>query len=312
MSYREVRQILNAVFDSDDNVLKTIYKTDGEVLNMVLDETGDPALKVRIEGYEGASAQTAGIGANLLINSAGLINQRGYVSGTATASANQYTLDRWKVAVSGQSLVFSKTENIVTFTAPAGGCEQVVEGLSIMTGVYTLSWEGTASASVNGGSVANSGQVTLTGGTNATVRFTGGTFKKPKLEYGGTATEWTLPEYSSELSACKRFLPLRTLTGVPYHPVGFGYPFSTTQANITLNTTSRGRITPTQVIYSGTWRLQRSGSSIPVTALSIAPAACSTDNITVIATVASGLSEGLYTLLSNNDTTAYIEIPAEI
>jgi hypothetical protein len=30
--------------------LKGVYKTEGEVLNMVLDETGDPALKVRIDG----------------------------------------------------------------------------------------------------------------------------------------------------------------------------------------------------------------------------------------------------------------------
>ena len=50
MSYRSVRQILNEVFDSDDSVLKTIHKTEGEVLNMVLDETGDPALKVRVDG----------------------------------------------------------------------------------------------------------------------------------------------------------------------------------------------------------------------------------------------------------------------
>ncbi|MGE4317579.1 MAG: hypothetical protein AB7E96_01635 [Deferribacterales bacterium] len=206
MSYREVRQILNAVFDSDDNVLKTVYKTDGEVLNMVLDETGDPALKVRIEGYEGASAQTAaGIGENLLINSAGLINQRNYISGTATSSANQYTLDRWRIVTAGQSLVFATAGNITTFTAPSGGCEQVAEGLSIMTGIYTLSWEGTATAAVNGISVSNGGQVTLTGGTNAAVRFTGGTFKKPKLEYGGTATEWLLENYSIEKNKCERY-----------------------------------------------------------------------------------------------------------
>lgn len=50
MSYKSVKEILNDVFDSSDSVLKGIYKTEGEVLNMVTDETGDPALKVRIQG----------------------------------------------------------------------------------------------------------------------------------------------------------------------------------------------------------------------------------------------------------------------
>ncbi len=50
MSYKSVREILNAVFNSDDNSLKTIFKTDGEVLNMVLDETEEPALKVSMAG----------------------------------------------------------------------------------------------------------------------------------------------------------------------------------------------------------------------------------------------------------------------
>lgn len=52
MSYKSVKEILNDVFDSSDNVLRGIHKTEGEVLNMVLDETGDPSLKVRIEGLE--------------------------------------------------------------------------------------------------------------------------------------------------------------------------------------------------------------------------------------------------------------------
>ncbi|MGE4268452.1 MAG: LamG-like jellyroll fold domain-containing protein [Deferribacterales bacterium] len=52
MSYKTVKEILNDVFDSSDAVLRGIHKTEGEVLNMVLDESGDPALKVRIEGLE--------------------------------------------------------------------------------------------------------------------------------------------------------------------------------------------------------------------------------------------------------------------
>lgn len=51
MSYRSIAQILNEVFDSSDNTLKTTYKTEDEVLNLVLDESGEPALKVTLSGY---------------------------------------------------------------------------------------------------------------------------------------------------------------------------------------------------------------------------------------------------------------------
>ena len=45
---------------------------------------------------------------NRIINgvgtAAGCINQRVYVSGTATTAANEYTIDRWRVVTLGQSL----------------------------------------------------------------------------------------------------------------------------------------------------------------------------------------------------------------
>ena len=55
MSYKNVKEILNAVFSSDNNSLNTVYKTDGEVFNLVYDDSGKPALRVNIEGFEGGS-----------------------------------------------------------------------------------------------------------------------------------------------------------------------------------------------------------------------------------------------------------------
>lgn len=55
MSYKSVREILNSVFDSSDDTLRTINKTDGEVLNMVLDESGDPALKVSMPDIDAST-----------------------------------------------------------------------------------------------------------------------------------------------------------------------------------------------------------------------------------------------------------------
>lgn len=142
---------------------------------------------------------------NLLINPLGRINQRGYVSGTATGGANQYTLDRWRVVTSGQNLTFSATGNGFTMTAPAGGVEQVIEGANIAGGTYTLSWTGTATATVNGGAVTNGGQVSLTANTNATVRFTGGTYFQPQLEFGDRQSLFEQRPTGLERSLCQRY-----------------------------------------------------------------------------------------------------------
>lgn len=142
---------------------------------------------------------------NKLINAAFTINQRSYTSGAATTSANQYTLDRWRVVTSGQNLSWSGAAPNITITAPASGVEQVIEGIWIEGGTYTLSWTGTATATVNGSAVANGGQVALTAGANATVRFSGGTVSKPQLELGSYATRFEHRPLSLELMLCQRY-----------------------------------------------------------------------------------------------------------
>lgn len=147
------------------------------------------------------------VGRNRLVNANGLVNQRGYVSGTATTAANQYTIDQWRVVTTGQSLTFVKTsDNATTFTAPAGGVEQVIERESLEAGSYVLSWVGTATATVNGTAVANGGAVTHSGSSNVVIRFTGGTFKHPKFEAGAVATPFELRTLAEELTVCQRYL----------------------------------------------------------------------------------------------------------
>ncbi|MCQ4271087.1 hypothetical protein NA655_08640 [Pseudomonas kuykendallii] len=153
-----------------------------------------------------------GTGDNLLINPLFRINQRGYVSGTATTGANQYTLDRWRVVTSGQSLTFSAASIGNQITAPAGGVEQVIEGVNNQGGVHTLTWSGTATATVNGTAINNGGQTaSLTAGANVTVRFIGGTVREAKFESGAVATPFRSPLFSADLLLCQRYCVVYTL-----------------------------------------------------------------------------------------------------
>ncbi|MGA5482713.1 hypothetical protein ACPCIT_09265 [Pseudomonas siliginis] len=153
----------------------------------------------------GAARAALGVtgGKNLLINASFSINQRAYVSGSATTAANQYTLDRWRVVTSGQSVIFAASGTGNQITAPTGGIEQAIEGANIEAGVYTLSWTGTATATVNGVPVANGGQTAaLAAGSTTTVRFTGGTVKECQLEFGSVATGFEKRLRAAELSLC--------------------------------------------------------------------------------------------------------------
>ena len=171
---------------------------------------GDADKFLKGDGGWGAPALAAGT--NLLINPLGIINQRAYTSGAATSGANQYTLDRWRVVVSGQALSWTESEGVRTITAPAGGVEQVVEGATILTDDYVLNWEGTATATVNGSARAKGEVFSLTGGVHVTVRFLGGTFAKPQLERGASATDIALRHIQQELALCQRYFTKLTVT----------------------------------------------------------------------------------------------------
>ena len=144
-------------------------------------------------------------GRNLIMNSQGRINQRAYTSGTATAAANQYTLDRWRVVTSGQNLSWTGNAARNIMTAPAGGVEQVIEGLNVIGGTYTINWTGTATCTVAGVARTKGETFTLTAATNTTVRFTGGTFTDVQLEAGSIPTAYAWAAHSEELSLCQRY-----------------------------------------------------------------------------------------------------------
>jgi hypothetical protein len=190
---------------------------------------------------------------NKLINAQGLINQRGYISGATTTQANQYTVDRWRVVTSGQNLSFLTSQNIATFTAPAGGVEQVVEGLNVESGTYVLNWTGTATATVNGTARTKGETFTLTGGSNVTVSFVGGTFSLPQLEKGNVPTVFEHRPIGTELALCQRYLPAYNYTS-GYETICLGRGHSTpSYVSVLFQFITTPRIPPTGVSVSGTF-----------------------------------------------------------
>lgn len=159
---------------------------------------------------------------NLIINGNFSVNQRGYISGTATTAANQYTLDRWRVVTSGQAATFTTTGAGRTVTAPSGGIEQVIEGASIGGGTYVINWSGTASCTVNGVSSVKGATFTLTAGSNATVRFSSGTVGDVQVEPGEVATAFELRPAAVELMLCQRYYEKGFSTQEGHGTVGSG------------------------------------------------------------------------------------------
>lgn len=202
-----------------------------------------------------ASASTAAAivsSRNLLVNGNFSINQRGYVSATATTVANQYTLDRWRVVTSGQSIAYSASGTGNQITAPAGGVEQPVIAENIwLAGAYTLRWVGTATATINGAAVIKGGQVTLPANTNAIVRFAGGTVSEAQLEAGGVTTAFERLRRADHLFNCQYYgyALSPSVAGQPVCSVTFTY--SNYLAVGTLKFPRALRVNPTASFLAG-------------------------------------------------------------
>ena len=208
---------------------------------------------------------------NLIINGNPLINQRVYGSGTATALANQYTLDRWRVVTSGQSVTWTDSPGIRTVTAPAGGMEQVIEGLGLIGGGYTVNWIGTATCTVGGASVAKGAQVTLTGGVDVTVRLTGGTWSRLQIEPGPLVSPFEQRPIGLELSLCQRYYCRLALSmqcaAVGFNIMGFSLPVTMRAApavsNVSVGSITSATFFGTAILDAlcGYWQVQMVGAS---------------------------------------------------
>jgi hypothetical protein len=163
-----------------------------------------------------ARANIAIVGRNKIVNGGFTVNQRVYVSSAALA-AGVYAHDRWKAGASGCTYTFTQSGNpFTTITITAGSLQQIIEGVNIEGGTYTLSWTGTAQGKINGGTVASSPLTVagLTAGSNVTVEFGTGTLGSVQFEIGSVASPFEFRPISVEIAQCQRYYETNYNTGV--------------------------------------------------------------------------------------------------
>ena len=241
---------------------------------------------------------------NAIINGNFGINQR-VVSGTVSLAAGAYGHDRWKAGASGCTYTFATVENVTTITISAGSLIQVVEGLNLMTGTYSLSWQGTAQGKIGAGSYGNSGIAgSVTGGTNLNIEFGTGTLSLVQLEKGTVATPFEFRSIGQELALCQRYLPKWEAVGAN-KTVGVGLSYAATQAVIYLSSPVTLRTPPTGMVGSGVFQVLNAGAGgIPADG-GVVFNNGSVNGMAVVATVASGLSAGNATNLIGTDSYIY-------
>lgn len=226
---------------------------------------------------------------NLVINGKFAVNQRAYVSGTATTAANQYTLDRWRVVTSGQNATFSASGNGNSVTAPAGGLEQVIEGANIAGGTYVMNWTGTATATVGGTARAKGETFTLTANTHVTIRFSGGTVSDVQLEPGSVVTPIEPRPYGYELALCRRY-------SRPVLGQFMGQSFNATGGTGYMPLDVPMRATPT-LSYTGVFQIS-STNGTPVNGTSVTLNSMLDAILVISVTTSSGLTAGNAAIIS--------------
>jgi len=195
---------------------------------------------------------------NAIINGNFGVNQRA-VSGTVTLAAGAYGHDRFKAGASGCTYTFATSANVTTLTISAGSLQQVIEGVNLQSGTYTLSWAGTAQGKIGGGSYAASGVTgTATGGTNLTVEFNTGTLSKVQLEFGLVATAFEQRPYGMEELLCKRYYIQWTSVSGYDVAIGIGQAYSGLTVKVLIPIPVAMRSTPV-FSYAG-WIVMNDGS----------------------------------------------------
>ena len=232
--------------------------------------------------------------ANLVHNGNFQVNQRALSSPRTAGGAAEFFLDRWCIVTSGQTASWTTSGIDTTVTAPAGGIRHTIEGVNIVGGTYTLSWSGTATATVGGSAVTNGGQCTLTGGSNAVIIFSAGTVTRVQLELGNVATTFQRREYSDMLRLCQRYLFIRFGIGANtfFLPGGMCAPTYAEFVDV-LPVQMRAEPTFTWDGTPGNWYVVINGTTIAITAMSLVTHSTTQVGIQVSCTASAGYAAWL-------------------
>jgi len=162
------------------------------------------------EVYSKAEVLALSVKPNLIDNSNFAINQKG-VSGTVTLAAGVSGHDRWCGGAAGCTYTFATSGGITTITISAGSLVQVIDGLDLETGTYTVAHSGTAQIRVYSGTYAAGPiAVSATGGTKLSIEFGTGTVKQVCMVRGTTPGVWTQKAIADEFVRCARSLYVAT------------------------------------------------------------------------------------------------------
>ena len=274
-------------------------------------------MPVIIDGTNGVNTPNTFAFKNRLINAQLLINQRG-VSGTVTLSAGAYGHDRFKAGASGCTYTFATTNNVTTLTITAGSLQQVIEGLNLESGTYTLSWTGTVQGKIGAGSYGASGITgSITGGTNTTIEFNTGTLSLPQLEVGSTATSFDYRPYGTELALCQRYFQLFGSISTPATNVMLGGAMATSSTGgmAVIGLVQELRSSPSLTFSSTASAFRVVNSTDSSIACNAVPTANILGNkaIRVSFGVASGLTAGNATILfGDTSNPAWIGVSSEL
>jgi len=257
-------------------------------------------------GYSPVTSSTVAVPSNpnILINSNFEANQQA-VTGSVVLSAGVYGHDGFYAGSGGCTYTFAKSNGVTTLTVSAGTLIQATEANAIVPGEHTLSWGGTAEASLDEGSSAVSPVTeTMTGGVSVECEWGTGTIFRVKLEEGPVNTPHRIDDncFVESPQILKRFQRINGITAAGM--IGVGYAPTTTTCIFVVSHPK---------LISGAWTAVFGGSPIVsgntgqfVTGISATDRADGATTLTV--TVAAGLTQwNVYTLKLNG---GYLDLDA--
>lgn len=278
-----------------------------------------------VSGYEGANFARIVTSGQTLAGAIGLLQQR--IEDVRTFAGQTVTVSFWAKANSGTpSVGIALQQNFGTGGSPSSNADATTQVVTLSTS-WTRYSKTISIPSISGktiGTDANSSMLIMSlwlsaGSTynsqSGSIGIQSNTFDiwGVQLEAGSTATPFQTATGTKqgELAACQRYY-WRGVNNGAYTFYTFGGATSTTAADFILPLPVNMRINPTALDYSTMGIQALAGGTVYAVTSATLGSGTSSNSIFSL-TVASGLTSGnLYRLVTNNSTSGYIGLSAEL